>query len=242
MRVTRLRQAVVVHPDRDAVLAEWKQHFALGDGFSDPGVGAFGLHNWVVPVGDCFLEVVSPVSPNTTAGRYMDRHNGPAGYMVIFQVESIDDARDHLRAEQCRTVWDGDFDEIAGTHLHPADVGGAIVSVDEPRPASSWMWAGPTWTQNVQSSIADRLAGITVADRDADALASRWGRLLGMTVVDREAVLPDGSVVRFVDSASVDGRLGLVGIDLRASSPATAGRSVTIARTQFRTVAMASND
>jgi hypothetical protein len=241
MKVTRLRQLVVVAKDRDAVLNQWQRTFGLGEAFADPGVGEFGLHNWVVPVGDSFLEVVSPIRENTTAGRYMKRlgagsSDGGCGYMVIFQVDDIDAARNHLRAEGCRTVWSGDYPTISGTHLHPGDIGGAIVSIDQPRPPSSWLWGGPTWEANVRTEVVTGFAGCVMADPDAASLSDRWSRLLGVTVVDGVATLADGCTVRFVNSASVGGRVGLVGIDLRAANRGDDGASVTIANVQFTVI------
>ena len=234
MNITRLRQAVVVAKDRDAVLSAWQSEFGLGAAFADPGVGEFGLHNWVVPAGDTFLEVVSPTQEGTTAGRYMERHGGDAGYMVIFQVADIGAARDHLRAEECRTVWNADFATISGTHLHPADVGGAIVSIDQPRPESSWMWAGQGWESDVRIDVVQQLGGIVVADDNALELAKRWSTLLALTTVNGTATLADGCTISFVDSSTVGGRRGLVGIDLRATDRAAVGRSVSIASVDFR--------
>jgi hypothetical protein len=236
MNVTRLRQLVVVASDRDAVLNMWQQEFGLGDAFADPGVGEFGLHNWVVPAGDCFLEVVAPTLENTTAGRHMTRHGGDCGYMVIFQVDDIETARNHLRAENCRTVWDGDYPTISGTHLHPADVGGAIVSVDEPRPSASWLWAGPEWEANVRADVVSGFGGVVVADPDVAALSERWARLLGLTVIDGVATLADGCTVKFVDSAAIGGRSGVVGIGLRATNRHDVGRTVSIANVDFTLV------
>ena len=45
-----------------------------------------------------------------------------------------------------RTVWEMDLPDISGTHLHPADMSGAIVSIDSSRPYGTWRWGGPEWT------------------------------------------------------------------------------------------------
>ncbi len=237
MHVTRLRQVVVAARDRDATARQIVDAFGLGTPFHDPGVDAFGLHNSVYPIGDTFFEIVAPVRENTTAGRYIERHGGDAGYMVIFQVDDIEKARDHLRAENCRTVWDGNYPTISGTHLHPADVGGAIVSVDEPRPTASWLWAGPTWEANVVTDVVSRVVGATMAATDPAAMAANWSRLLNQPLFSNEMHLDDGSSVRFVDTSEVDGRSGLVGIDLRATKAKDVGRVETIAGTDFRLVA-----
>ena len=57
------------------------------------GVGAFGLRNAVFAIGDTFLEVVAPVRDDTTAGRYLERRGGDGGYMALFQVPDVADAR-----------------------------------------------------------------------------------------------------------------------------------------------------
>src|SRR5262249_60723920 len=93
-------------------------------------------------LGDCFLEVVSPARADTAAGRYLDRHGGDGGYMVIFDLEDLDGARERVRESGIRVVWQIDLPDISGTHLHPADMRGAIVSLDRSRPYGSWRWGG----------------------------------------------------------------------------------------------------
>jgi hypothetical protein len=77
--VVRLRQAVLVARDLDAVVAELREALGLGEPFRDPGVGAFGLRNAVMALGDTFVEVVSPVREGTSAGRHLDRRGGDGG-------------------------------------------------------------------------------------------------------------------------------------------------------------------
>lgn len=237
MHVTRLRQVVVAAADCDATIAAARTAFGLGEPFPDPGVGEFGLRNGVLPVGDQFLEVVSPTQPKTAAGRWMEKAGGDAGYMVIFQVADIAEARAHLAACELPTVWSGDFPDISGTHIHPAKIGGAIVSIDEPRPPATWRWGGPSWGDNVRTDVVTGVAGITMADDDPTALRDRWGRALALTPDDKgDFVLLDGSVVAFVASSAAGGRKGLVQIDLTATNPSNRGTTHEIAGTTFRLV------
>jgi hypothetical protein len=79
----RLRQVALVARELDPVVAALERTLGLAVAFRDPGVAEFGLRNALFPVGDQFLEVVSPTQPGTTAGRLLERRGGDGGYMVI---------------------------------------------------------------------------------------------------------------------------------------------------------------
>ena len=209
----RLRQAVLVAHELEPVAGELRSALELNEPFRDPGVGEFGLTNAVFALGDCFLEVVSPVRADTAAGRYLDRHGGDGGYMVIFDLEDLDGARERVRQSGIRVVWQIDLPDISGTHLHPADMRGAIVSLDRSRPYGSWRWGGPQWTGKLASGASGRLAGITVAVADPDAVAARWAQVLGVPVRDagEPALALDGAEVLFTTAADAQGE-GLIAI------------------------------
>ena len=194
-RGARLRQAVLVARELEPVSTHMRSELGLGEPFADPGVGAFGLRNAVYAIGDTFLEVVSPTQPDTTAGRYLDKHRD-GGYMVIFQLADLDAARERAAAMGMRTVWQLDLPDISGTHLHPADTRGAIVSLDRADPPGSWRWGGPDWTEREGNGAPGRLRGVTIAVNDPEATAARWGEVLGVEPYG-EAIVLDDSFVRF---------------------------------------------
>lgn len=175
----RLRQAVLVAADLDGVVANLRAQLGLGVPYHDPGVALFGLRNAVMPVGDCFLEVVSPVQPETAAGRQLERLGGDGGYMAIFQVDDLAAARERAAQLGVRTAWEIDLEDIAATHLHPADVPGAIVSIDQPDPPGSWRWGGPDWTGRAGTPGPGRLEGLTVQVPEPAAAQERWTAVLG---------------------------------------------------------------
>lgn len=221
----RLRQAVLVAEELGPVETALREALGLGEPFRDPGVGAFGLVNAVFALGDCFLEVVSPTQEGTAAGRYLDRH-GDGGYMVIFDLEDLDGARARAEELGIRTVWRIDLPDISGTHLHPADTRGAIVSLDQSRPFGSWRWGGPGWTERVGEGAPGRLAGITVAVADPAAVAARWAQVLDVSVQNGgEPLLAlDGAEVRFAEASDARGE-GLVEIDVEVPAERRAGRT-----------------
>ncbi len=229
----RLRQAVLVADELEPVASALREALGLGEPFRDPGVGEFGLTNAVFALGDCFLEVISPSQTGTAAGRYLDRHEGDGGYMAIFDLTDLEEAR--ARAEQAgiRVVWQIDLPDISGTHLHPADMRGAIVSLDRSRPYGTWRWGGPQWTGRTGAGAPGRLAGITVAVADPLGVASLWARVLGAPLADgggvdggETALALNGAKVCFL-KADDEREEGLVEIAI-ADSPSLQGLGGTI--------------
>jgi hypothetical protein len=196
-----------------------QRQLGLGEPYQDPGVGVFGLENAVFPVGDTFLEVVAPLEPDTAAGRYLERRGGDSGYMAIFQVDDLGEARRRLSELGVRVVWKADLDDIAGTHLHPKDVPGAIVSLDWANPPGSWRWAGPAWTGGEPPHPAGGITGLTIEVSEPVAAAERWAEVLGTIGQTRGksvgVPLGSGQELRFVQG---DGRGGGI-VELRLAVP-----------------------
>jgi hypothetical protein len=220
----RLRQIAFAARDRDAVVADLCAVLGVEVSFNDPGVGVFGLHNAVMPIGDAFLEVVSPVEPDTAAGRYLERRGGDCGYMVMVQVEDTDAARRRAAAAGVRVVWSIDLDDIRGTHFHPRDLGGALLSVDTPMPPAAWRWAGPDWPARSHTAVVRDLAAVDMACADPAATAARWAALLGRVAHpagERHEITLDAGRLRFLPGAG-PGNDGVVAIDLAAGDGAAA--------------------
>ena len=214
----RLRQVVVVTRDLDGVASTLQAALSLPEPFVDPGVGDFGLENRVFAAGTDFLEVLTPIRHGTAGGRYLERRGGDAGYMAIFQLGDLDAARRRAAELGIRVVWQADLDDISGTHLHPADVGGAIVSLDRPDPPESWHWAGPRWRGGAPADAAPGgITSLTVQAVDPDAMAARWAEVLGVAEVGASIHLA-GQTVRFVTGEDE----GIVAVELSLPIPAVA--------------------
>ena len=208
--VIRLRQVVVAARDLDSTVDQLCERFGLRVCFNDPGVAEFGLHNALLSIGDQFIEVVSPIADNTAAGRLLDRRAASVtAYMVMFEVDDLDVRIAALTEAKIRTVWSGDFPMIRGRHLHPGDLGGAIVSLDQPDPPGSWMWGGPTWTAHTDNSVVTSIAGYSIAADDPVAVTTLWS-LFGLL-----------QSVRFVEGTTST-------IELVATNRSDVGRSITL--------------
>ena len=172
----RLRQAVIAARDLEAVADRLTELLDLGEPYVDRNVAYFGLRNAVFAIGDTFLEIVSPVKEDTAAGRLLERRGGDTGYMAMFQVADVAAARARAADLGVREVFEVELDDIAEAHLHPADMRGAIVSVSEARPSTSWRWGGPDWQARAAEGA---VVGITVAVASPDAVRERWSTVLG---------------------------------------------------------------
>lgn len=228
----RLRQIVVVAEDLAATEAEIEEHLRVERCFRDPGVATFGLRNALFPVGDKLLEVVSPTQSGTTAGRLLDKRGGDGGYMVILEVDDLDQLRARFAQHGARIVYEAVADGIVGLHLHPADVGGAILSVDETAEWGEWPWAGPVWRDHVRTERVDDVLAVTIEAHDPAAMAARWAALLGREVTDSAVVLDEGQI-RFAPAGERGD--GVAGFTLHASSDTGVG-DVEIAGCRFELV------
>jgi len=222
--VLRIRQIVFVVRDLAASSRRLAELLALDPPFRDPGVAEFGIDNAVFAFGDQFVELVSPVRAGTAAGRHLERR-GEGGYMLILQTDDFDGMRARARALGVRTVWEKSLPDIRAMHLHPRDIGGAIVSLDEPVPPASWRWGGPSWRLQDGARGRQRVIGVAVAASDPAAMARRWAEVLGRPApvahVDFVRVALDGGAVDFV--AARDAREGIVGCTLRVAAAADVG-------------------
>lgn len=215
MRI-RLRQVALVARDLALVEHAIEAELDVELCFRDPGVGHFGLRNALYPIGDKLLEVVSPIEEGTTAGRLLDRRGGDGGYMVLFQVDDLAGMRERLEEAALRIVFQAEAAGITGLHLHPRDIGGAIVSVDQTDDWDEWPWAGPDWRRHVRRDTITDIVAVEVSADDPVAMASRWAAVLGGRL-DGATVHFEEGAVRFVPA----GRRGegVSGIDFAGTEP-----------------------
>ncbi len=225
----RLRQFVFVAEDLKTAVVDIGATLGIAVCYNDPGVGKFGLHNALLPIGGDLIEVVAPIQDGTTAGRYLERRGGDGGYMIILQCNDAMAERERIAALGVREVWRHDDDDCHATHFHPADVPGAILSIDDMGPdgdpdeeLSRWKWAGDNWQAFVQTNVAKALTGVEIQADNPEAVAARWSEVLGMplgSVDGKPAIELSNAHIRF--AAATDGRgLGIGAIDIQPADRA----------------------
>lgn len=216
----RIRQIVLAASDLDRTVEDVAAVLGVRVAFRDPLVAKFGLHNVLMPIGDQFIEVVAPVRPDTAAGRLIERR-GDSGYMLLLQTDDF--ARDRARVERLgvRIIWQAEHDDIRGMHLHPRDIGGAILSIDQPTPPDAWRWAGHDWRDYVSPTGARRVLEVAIEAADPRTMARRWAEVLGVAepaAGDGGWTIPlDGGALHFV-AAGPRGE-GVAGFTVAVTAP-----------------------
>lgn len=213
----RLRQIVIVASDLAATERQVTAALGVELCYRDPGVAAFGLRNALFPVGDKLLEIVSPTQPGTTAGRLIDKRGGDSGYMVILEIDDLATMREQIEASGARIVFEAVETGIIGLHLHPGDVGGAILSIDATDHWGEWPWAGADWRDHVRTDVVTDVLAVEIEAHDPAAMAARWATILCRPAVDTAIRLDEGEI-RFVPAG--DRGEGVVGFEFAAADGA----------------------
>jgi hypothetical protein len=231
----RLRQIALVARELRPVEQAICETLGLEVCYRDPGLAVFGLRHGLYPIGDRLLEVVVPKQPGTTAERYLDRRSGDGGYMVIVQVDDLDAERARLETAGIRIAFEAKGSGIHGLHLHPKDVGGAIVSIDWADPPESWAWAGQDWQYHSRNDVVTDLVAVEIQADDPIALAERWSLALGQPLADASTIRLRDATIRF--SQATDGRGdGLAAADLVAADRSRAGKCLELCGVRFNLV------
>jgi hypothetical protein len=136
--------------------------------------------------------------------------------MVMFEVEDVEAARRRAAEADIREVFAVELPDIVDVHLHPRDVGGAIVALDQPSPSGSWRWGGPAWEGAVPPFGPGHVCGATIHAEDPAAMAERWAHVLGLPVAadGTSVVLDDRGTIAFAEPADGRGE-GVAGFDVR---------------------------
>ena len=220
---TRIRQIALVttNSNLEATLQTLTRALDAPVVERDPGVAAFGLHNGILQLGDCFLEVVAPlptINPVTTSGgRYTSKY-GEGGYMVLVQVDNlttVESSMSHLTSihsggrdgttNQDRPHVPGQplptRPGITGTHYHPRDMG-CIVEATSMLPAHEWLWAGKKWLDapSGDSTKVGGFARLVIACQAPRKVCNTWRTGLLLSQKDPTATTlwtSDGTEITF---------------------------------------------
>ena len=233
MALPRLRQVVLAARDLAPALDAARELLGAGAPYRDPGVGHFGLANGVLSAGDAFVEVVSPTTGGTSAGRWLDRRGGAeggdGGYMLMAEVPDAGEAEARVTALGVRVVFASRLPDVVDLHLHPRDTGGCLLALDAVHPPGSWRWGGPDWTGTAPPRDGG-LVEVVVGAPDPDATAARWRTVLGLPEAQGPDLALDGQRVRFL---AADDPAGQGVLEAVLALPVPAAREARVAGTRL---------
>ena len=231
----RLRQICLVAADLRPVEDAICDALGLEVCFRDAGLDQFGLRHGLYAIGDHLLEVVVPKRDGTTAERYLERQGGDGGYMVLVQIDDLEAERERVTNEGFSIIHEASGDGIDGIHLHPREVGGAILSIDQATPPESWGWAGHDWKYHAKTDVVNDLVAAEIQCIDPAATAATWSRALAHPVGDNTTIELADATIRFVEAPEGQSER-LTAIDLVATDRSRSGETLDLCGTRFNLV------
>lgn len=209
---TLLRQVVLLTGDLAGTLAGARAALGLNEGVRDEsGMAALGFEHEVLAIDQTFVEIVAPLSEDSSPGRLL-RRSGECGYMIAVQVDDADAIVARAAEIGLKPVMQTVYEGNPLTQWHPRDLG-TLAEIDEMRSGADWHFC-PELSDTGSTSVVQDITAVELAVPDPAAVARRWATLLGLDIPDGSTRLDlGGRELRFVP-----GNEGLVAVELAATA------------------------
>jgi len=223
----RLRQIAIASYNLNECERIINKELNIKTAYRDEEVEKYGLNNIVCPIGGEFLEVVSPFTSNTTAGRFIDKKKGSAGYMTIFQCDNSLERRNFIESKGIRPLNafdNGKYNNFVINQYHPKDLPGALVEIDSvsntnyKEKYADWPPAGKNWRQAINEDYVEGIVGATIASDNPIELAKLWSEVLDSELIHKNNypnIVLENANIEFIKSKN--NYTDLVGIKIKAS-------------------------
>jgi methylmalonyl-CoA/ethylmalonyl-CoA epimerase len=133
VQLSALDHVGVAVEDIDAALGVYTETLGMAlvhrETVSEQGVEAA-----LLDVGDSHIELLAPLGPETTVGKFLARR-GPGLHHVAYRVASVQDALDALTAAGVRLIDERPRTGIRGSQvafIHPSSTGGVLTEIVQP--------------------------------------------------------------------------------------------------------------
>jgi methylmalonyl-CoA/ethylmalonyl-CoA epimerase len=135
--VTAIDHVGIAVADLDAAVAMYESAFGMRCVHTEVNEEQ-GVREAMLEVGGSgsYLQLLAPLSPDSTIGRFLDR-NGPGIQQMAYRVTDLDAVSAHLRGQGMRLLYDEPRGGTAGSRVnfvHPKSAGGVLVELVEPGP------------------------------------------------------------------------------------------------------------
>ena len=123
--------AIAVH-DLDRTIEGYRDRYVVEPLYRET-VESQGVEEAMIPVGGSFIQLLQPLSDETTVGRFLSK-NGEGLHHIAYAVLDIEAALAHLAATGARLI---DAEPRIGgrgariAFVHPADLGGTLMELVE---------------------------------------------------------------------------------------------------------------
>jgi methylmalonyl-CoA/ethylmalonyl-CoA epimerase len=135
VKLTAIDHVGIAVADLDAAIAMYESAFGMTCVHTEVNEEQ-GVREAMMQVGDSYLQLLAPLSPDSTIGKFLDK-NGPGIQQMAYRVDSIDEVSAHLREQGLRLLYDEPKRGTAGSRVnfvHPKSAGGVLVELVEPGP------------------------------------------------------------------------------------------------------------
>ena len=130
MQPTRIDHVGIAVPDLDEAIAFYKRAFGLKVVHEEVNEEQ-GVREAMLAIGDSYLQLLAPLTPESTIGKFLDR-SGPGIQQMAFAVDDVEAAAADLRAAGARVLYDQAKVGTGGSLVnfcHPKDCGGVLVEL-----------------------------------------------------------------------------------------------------------------
>ena len=132
MKLLNLDHVGIAVRDLDASIAAYRSRYGVEPLYREV-VEMQGVEEAMIPVGGSFVQLLQPLSADTTVGRFLER-NGEGLHHLAFAVPDIDAALEHLVAVGARLIDETPRPGGRGARIafvHPKDLTGTLIELVE---------------------------------------------------------------------------------------------------------------
>jgi methylmalonyl-CoA/ethylmalonyl-CoA epimerase len=137
--VTRIDHVGIAVADLDAAIDFYARAFGMRCVHEEVNAEQ-GVREAMLAVGDSgsCLQLLEPLGPDTTIGRYLAK-SGPGIQQMAYTVVDVEAVAAHLRGQGVRVLYETAKTGTAGSKVnfvHPKDAGGVLIELVEPGPSA----------------------------------------------------------------------------------------------------------
>lgn len=132
VKLLNLDHVAIAVGDLDQAIAGYRDRYRVEPLYRET-VESQGVEEAMIPVGGSFVQLLQPLGPETSVGRFLSKH-GEGLHHIAYAVASIDAALGHLAAQGARLI---DTEPRVGgrntriAFVHPGDLVGTLIELVE---------------------------------------------------------------------------------------------------------------